>query len=325
MNKRVFKAFLVAFALVVTFSFINVNANAKVKKVTRNQCVLKGASIILTKSNGYANYTIAIKNKGKIKVKKIKNYNGGGVKVTGKKVGKATVTLKTKKKHYVYNINILDIASTDALAREQLEYKKSTLANVKSYAFADFNGDGVTDLYADGFLYAYNYKTGSIKTVELDIIPANVSRIFVSKKKKTAYFEASKDGYVRQIIYDDDEDYGDEAPVDEGDVAVDEEDEEEFDYYRGDVYGVFCIFDEDFGHLDTFFNCETNCSIYKYTYPQEFVPKKEYKEGTDYYCFHDEYYDQDDYWYEPFTFDGIEANVDKHMPGKKEVQLVVRE
>jgi hypothetical protein len=108
-------------------------------------------------------------------------------------------------------------------------------------------------------------------------------------------------------------------------VAVDEEDEEEFDYYRGDVYGVFCIFDEDFGHLDTFFNCETNCSIYKYTYPQEFVPKKEYKEGTDYYCFHDEYYDQDDYWYEPFTFDGIEANVDKHMPGKKEVQLVIGE
>jgi hypothetical protein len=91
------------------------------------------------------------------------------------------------------------------------------------------------------------------------------------------------------------------------------------------VYGVFCIFDEDFGHLDTFFNCETNCSIYKYTYPQEFVPKKEYKEGVDYYCFHDEYYDQDDYWYEPFTFDGIEANVDKHMPGKKEVQLVVEE
>lgn len=303
MSKKHLKVLLFVAALIVTFSFANISASAKVKTVTRNQSVLKGSSIILYKSNWYSGYKITIKNKSKIKTKKIKNSKGGGVRVTGKKVGKATVTLKTKKKHYIYKISILDVASTDALAKKQLQDKKSTIPNVTSYAYADFNVDGVTDLYADGFLYAYNYKTGKIKSKDLNINPANVRRILVSKKKRTAYFEASKDAYLYQNEYYDDP-------------------EEEFDYYKADVFGQFCVFDNDFGYYGTFFDCNLDHSIYRYIYPKEFVSAEEYVEGVDYYCFHEDNYDQDDYWYEPFTYEGIEDKLVKLMPEKEEIKLI---
>ena len=101
-----------------------------------------------------------------------------------------------------------------------------------------------------------------------------------------------------------------------------EEEEEEEDIYIGARVGIFFVFEKLTSRDNAFWKNAETTSIVRYAHPEMFVPPDEYVEGKDYYCSNDPHYDQDDYWYEPFTADKIIEKVDERMPDKVQIPLV---
>lgn len=289
----VFLSFITLTILSVFFS--GQVSSAKKKVVKNTYVVLQSQSKHI--GHSYKNRIIN-SNPKKIKIKKNKQE---GIFVTAKKPGKAKLKVITKKTKYIYTIKVLSIDDIEKTATKKLNEKLSKLGISSGYVLADLNGDKVTDLYANGCCYAYNYFNKKLIKITLDVCPENIESIRISQEKRMIYLEAAPGTAARTT----------EAP---SVLTPPTTKDDDFDPYYGTPIGVFYGFDDTTYYDDGFFLVNRDYSIQKYTFPQYFVDSKIFVEGTDYYFFNDVNYDQDDYWYEPFTKEDIEKKIDSLMP-----------
>ena len=300
MKKRMAMFLVLVMALSLTTGFVPSLA----KKTVKRSCeVLNGSFRILPKSETIGvKYKVKVVNTKKVSAKKIKPAYGGGVKVTGKKTGTTKVKVITDKKTYVYTVKVLDAVATEEKAKAALDKKLLKLTDATKTAFADLNGDAITDLFVDGDLYAYNYYSGKIRKRSTGIVKTALDSLYVSKKTSQIYMEAAS-GSALSVIEPDAE-------------------EEEIDYYTGDEIGIFYKFADFSRSMSSFLEADEVVSILRYAHPEAFVYEEDYLKGGDFFCFHDSHYDQDDYWYEYFSADQIPEKVAKRMPDKVQIPLV---
>ena len=289
---------MIAFVVTAAFATKTYDASAAKKVVKKQYTMLQGSSKIINSS-----YKCSVKtaNSKALKVSKKKHI---GVVIKAKKAGKSKITVTTSKKKYIYTIKVLSLAKANAAATALLSKQVEELKPSAQYAYTDMNGDGVTDLYADGYAYAYNYMNKRVVKRKLDVYAPNVKSIYVSNKKKMIYLEASEGADIRS----------DAAVVPASSNPNPSTDEDEYVEYSGTDVSVFYEFDDTMYYNSGYFSILHDYSIKHYTYPACFVNPDEYDPNKDYYCFNDEHYDQDDYYYEPFTYDGIAKKVDEMMP-----------
>ncbi|MBO4395818.1 MAG: hypothetical protein J5819_05675 [Eubacterium sp.] len=289
-------AFLLAMALALSLAGVKMPARALMPNET--VLVFEGETVSVPAPSIPFKATVKIKNKKIAKAKKKKKF----VAVTGIKAGKTKMIVKMGKRKedkVTYIIKVFNKQEVEKKAEEKLNLKAKSLGTVGKYAMTDLNYDGITDMFADGDLYAYDYSTDKVIRRKTGIDATALDRLFMSKKKHMLCMEAATGTAVSLL-------------------KPDEEEPDDTDYYSGKFVRLFYEFSEY-----DYFDGSCDYGILRYDHPEQFVDKKHYTAGTDYYCFYDSTYDQDDYWYEWFTEDEIETHVNQMVPDAEEVSLMV--
>ena len=309
MSRKLLCEILMIALFVTAFFLTNIHvASAKKKVIKKQYTMLQGSSKLISSL-----YKCKVKT-GNLKNIKVSKKKYIGVVAKAKKTGKSKITITTTKKKYIYTIKVLSLAKVNTTATSRLSEKVEKLEPLSKYAYTDMNGDGVTDLYADGYAYAYNYMKNKLIKRKFDVYAPNVSSMYISKKKKMIYLEASKGTDIRS----------DASVVPASSSTNPSSEEDEYVEYTGTDVSVFYSFHDTMYSDSNYFKILHDYSIMHYTYPAYFVSSDKYDPDKDYYCFKDPIYDQDDYYYEPFTYDGIAKKVDKMMPDRVEVPLIVK-
>ncbi|MBR6229019.1 MAG: hypothetical protein IKQ97_04715 [Eubacterium sp.] len=282
------------------------------KKTVKLTCqVVAGGSILLPKSDRIsdANYSVKVSDKSVVGAEKDKEsaasraINPGnvqqvnGVVVTGKSAGIGKVTVKTKKKKYIYTVTVLDPEAVRAEAAEALapELEKAKSDSNSRWAYTDLNGDGIEDLFVDGTMIGYDYIKKSTVSRKTGINLPALGAIYTSKENKTVYFEAVT-----------------------GSAIILEKQDPDEDFFAGDKIGMFFVFDEG-----AVFDNLSNYYVIKYAHPEKIIKKKYYDENETYTCLNDPTYDQDDLWYECFDTKLLNKKMKTIMPDKAKVDEAV--
>ncbi len=269
-------------------------ANAEATVVEKECKVIEGEKVVLQDSEEiYEGCKVENADDSIAKVTK-RNDGVDGAMVKGKKVGSVEIKLISSETTFVYKVQVLSKKSVNQEAMKAL--KKITIKKGKKYAFADLNGDGVKDLFLGKNIYGYNYLTKKVVKKYTGIKPKNLAAIYVSTNKKMLYMQAKKGKKIGR----------------RGKVSKN-------DPYTGKVVGAFYGFWDERYDTSMFFERDKEYYIIKYDKPKNFV--KNYKKGKKYYCFNDDHYDQDDYWYMPFTEKKIMKKVKSKMGKMKKVKL----
>ncbi len=242
--------------------------------------------------------SIPFKAKVKIADKKIARVKKKkkSVEVTGVKAGKTKMTVKMGKDRIVYKVKVYNKNEVQKKAGSKLDLKARSLGTINKYAMTDLNGDGITDMFADGDLYAYDYQNNDVVMVKTEIDASALDKLFISEKEHVLYMEAATGAAV----------------------MIKGDPNKKKDYYSGKFTGLFFEFD-----TYEYFDGDCGKGFIQYFHPELFVDKKDYVEGTDYYCYYDSSYDQDDYWYEWFTKEQIPERLQKLIPDAVEIPLTV--
>ena len=171
------------------------------------------------------------------------------------------------------------------------------LKKVKKAAYVDMTGDGVKDLFVNGVVYSYNYKTEKVNKVKLKYDDMKslkkYSWMYISKKKKRIFF----------ITYDL-KVYGSGM-------------------YKKEYFGFFYKMkdirepSEEEGKMVAY-DAKYVAKIKK---PKYFVPKRKYYKELSYYIINTTSNDQDDVWYKYYTPKRLKKKLKKLLPGKKEIKL----
>lgn len=295
MKKRT-KAFALFLCTAMVISGNPVDAKVKVKKI--NLDVMEGTTRLLTADLTQKKFANSNKKKATVVKKKRSAFGTIATEsecpyyntlVLGKKAGKTTITVKKKKKKFVYTVRVLSKTSVQKAAKKALQKYAKTLSNTKQCAYVDFNGDGVKDLYHDGFFSYYNYAVKKVVTKEAPM--KGIGKLYLSPKTHYLFATPQKETKV-----------GDPDP--------------EYKQYSGDLYGEFLFFNEE----KVFDFASHRAQLIKYAEPKEFVGE-DYVEGTDYYCIKIPDCDQDDYWYISYTEAERDKKLQEWMPGMVEVPM----
>ena len=301
--KRVVAA-AVIFSMLFAVSPVTKTAEAKKKTVKRSCQVVCGGSILLPQTDTISEvgYPVKVSDKSVIGAEKNKEsevtrvINPGnvqpmnGVIVTGKSVGNSKVTVKLKKKKYVYNVTVLDPETVRAEAAQALapELEKAKADSGSRWAYTDLNGDGIEDLFVDGTMIGDDYITKTTVSLETGINLPALGAIYTSKERKTVYFEAVT-----------------------GSAIIAEEPDPDEDFSTGDKIGMFFVFDEGGVFKQLYYFC-----VIKYAHPEKIIRKKVYDKNETYCCFYDPHYDQDDLWYECYDTKLLKKKMKKILPDK---------
>lgn len=289
--------------MAVTFSITATEVSAK-KTKTKTLVVMEGGTRVLPCDT----FKAKVKISSKTKVTVLKNQKSGVTKVVpktydrtygflakGKKAGKTTITVTTPSTKYIYKVTVISKKSVQKASKKALTKYAKTLKDTKQCAYMDFNGDGVKELYHDGSFTYYNYVVKKVVTKPYNASEGNtkftqVSSLTIDPKTYMMLAIPSK-----EIMYG--------TP-----------DDSEYEDFSGIIYGRFA-----FMNREMVFDIENDTiDVLKYAKPKAFVGES-YVEGTDYYCYHIDGYDQDDYWYMPMTKEELDANLKTCMPNGVEV------
>lgn len=282
--------FLVLTCMFCLFTIGTANAKSNIKTVKKFIVVMEGATRELSDYEE-AGEKIKVGNKKIATFMKNKPYSGvsrenNGVYLTllkGVKAGKTTITITRKKERVVYKVTVYSKKSIQEKAKKALSAYKKKYEKLETFAYVDFNGDGVKEIYHAGAFTYYNYAMKKVVTKNLSMKKA--STLYISPKKKLM-FEVLK------------------SPIEIKDNRM-----------SRTVYGKFYYFNEE----KVFHPYDSGVAVSKYKYPQDYVPAKDYIKGKKYFFIDDSHYDQDDYWYEPFTKESVTTFIKKKMPGIKKI------
>lgn len=292
--KKIYNLVLVLFCILAAGAFTGFSSDAKT--VHKSFVVMQGGTRALP--FGTAKSSCKIQGKKYISISKNQktSYSKVSVKadrttypilVKGKKAGKGKITLRTGKKTTVFSVKVLSKKSVNKTATKKLKAYKARLKGKDQCLYADFNGDGIKELYHnDSFTY-YNYALKKLVTKGAPVI--SLSKIYTCGKSHMLFAIPSKETRL-------------------GEKGSDEE---------RIVYGHFFFFNE--AKIFDFLNQDVALS--QYVKPEIYVGSR-YSNGTSYYFLDDSSYDQDDYWYLPYTEDEMQTFLDQKMPSRKELKLV---
>lgn len=217
-----------------------------------------------------------------------------GFLIKGKKSGKTKITVTTAQKKYIYTVTVVSKKSVQKASKKALTKYAGTLKNTKQCAYMDFNGDGVKELYHDGYFSYYNYVLKKVVTKPLsDKLITKVSSLLVAPKSHLMFAIPSKE----TLIGDPDPDYAN---------------------YSGSLYGWFAFFNEE-----KVFDLRSDVSFLKYQNPEVFIGDN-YVKGTDYYCLNVPSYDQDDYWYKAYTKKEMDQKITELLPNTISVKFTTK-
>lgn len=293
-SKKVMHSLLILFlsgvALVAACSPSNtttVAAKQKVKKKTI--VVMEGATRLFF--NPSVKTTCKIANKSKVAILKNKQstfskvapgtgMGGYGYLLKGKKAGKTKIVTTNREEKVTYTVTVISKKKVKSLAKKALSKYTKYETKEKQYLYRDFNGDGVKEIYYNGSFIYYNYAVKKVVTKKLDI--KNLKTLYINPKNKMLFAITKEDRGL----------YGEKTI--KNDTYV--------------MYGNYIFFNEE-----KVFDFTTNVQIAKYVDPKEYVPN--YLEG-DYYFLHVNNFDQDDFWYKPYTQEELENRIQKEFPQK---------
>ena len=213
---------------------------------------------------------------------------GYGVLVKGKKTGTTKVTVRNGSEKTIYTVKTISKSGVKKTSKKLLKKYAASLKKTKQCAYYDFNGDGIKDLYHDGKFTYYNYATKKVVTKKAPLtsikelyVSAENHLMFAIPREETALGEKLTNGNYEAYLY------GKFFLMNQGKV---------FDFLSNDV------------------------EYRRYGEPKEYVGAN-YVEGTEYYFLGDSGYDQDDYWYEPFTKEEMDKKLGELMPKMKQVKM----
>lgn len=284
------------FFCVFAFSAGIVSVNAKDSKtVKKDIVVMEGATRLLTHDTYHATYKVSNKNTATVIRDRLSSYSTVasrddsyeyGFLIKGKKAGITKITVTTPTKQYIYNVTVVSKKSVQKAAKKALTTYADTLKETKQCAYMDFNGDGVKELYHDGYFSYYNYVLKKVvtKPYSSDKSITQLASLLVAPKSHLMFAIPAKE----LLIGDPDPDYA---------------------IYSGSLYGRFAFFNEE----KVFDLLSRNVYFLKYQFPEEFI-RDNYVEGTDYYCLQVTGYDQDDYWYEAYTKEEMDKKIAVLLP-----------
>ena len=254
--------------------------------------VMEGTTREITPNSYKVKYSVSDKKKIAIIKDKAQSYSkvspkagdgyNYGILVKGKKAGNTKLTLDNAGKKTEYNVKVLSKAGVNKKAKKALKKYVNKYSGKSGCAYMDFNGDGIKEVLHNGRFTYYNYAINKVVTKKAPV--TDYEKLYISYKNKLMY----------ATIKNEDNNSKEDA------VDI----------------GSFFIMNE--AKVFDFLN--NNVRIGKYTNPRNYLGDK-CVEGTDYYLIRDAGYDQDDYWYEPYTKDAMDRWIDELMPDKVEVKL----
>ena len=149
------------------------------KTITKSLKLLQGTTRYVEHNSSDVK-KLKVKNKKYISVKG-KSYL---IKVTGKKVGKTSFTYRPcgDKNGYKCNVTVYSVKKVKKKADKALKKVLKKLPNNTSYAFVDFNKDGIKELFYDGKITHYDYVKNKCYTKDYGF-----KEIYQSKKTKRIY------------------------------------------------------------------------------------------------------------------------------------------
>lgn len=279
---------------VSAFTASTVSVNAKnIKTLNKNIMVMEGATRLLTNDTFHATYKVTDKKIVTVIKDRLSSYSTVvtqadsyeyGFLIKGKTSGITKITVTTAQKKYIYTVTVVPKKSIQKAAKKALTKYADTLKNTNQCAYMDFNGDGVKELYHDGYFSYYNYVLKKVVTKPFSNKSiTKVSSLLVAPKSHLMFAIPSNE----LLIGDPDPDYA---------------------IYSGSIYGCFAFFNEE-----KVFDLLSNVYFLKYQYPESFVGDT-YVKGTDYYCLQVPGYDQDDYWYEAYTKKEMDQKITDLLP-----------
>lgn len=291
---------LVACTILIMYGMQNIH-NAQAKKaanvtiIKKPYVVMEGATREITPDSFKVKYSVnnnkivsVIKDKPQMYSTVSPKAGAGytyGILVKGKKCGTTKITFKKAGKKTVYTVKVLSKAFVKKQSKKALNKYIKKYAGKDNCSYMDFNGDGIKEVYHDGKFTYYNYAINKVVTKDAPV--TEYDRLYASYKNHLLYAAYNEDDNSTGSYEDD---------------AID--------------CGRFMLFNE----AKVFDFLDYDVRIGKYVKPKEYVGDK-YVEGTDYYLLRDSGYDQDDYWYEPYTEEEKEEYVSKNMPDKKEIVI----
>lgn len=292
MKKCMISIFLFAMCA-MTFCMDGKDVAAKKKTVKKSFVVMEGATREMTPDSYKTKWKITGGKHISISKDKLEPYSKVspmndaftyGILAKGKKPGKAKVVVNTVIKKYIFDVKVVSKATVRKKSKALLKKYAAKLKNTKQCAYMDFNGDSVEDLYHDGQFTYYNYAVDKVVTKKAPL--ENIGSLYVSTKNHMMFAFPAK-----EIAFEDQS-------------------------YSGTVFGRFFFMNE----AKVFDFSRETVQYSKYKYPEKFVGDQ-YVPGNDYYFLDDNGYDQDDYWYIPYTKEQLMTKLAKLFPGWKEIAM----
>ena len=211
-----------------------------------------------------------------------------GVLVRGKKSGTTKVAVRNGNEKNIYTVKTISKSGVKKTSKRMLKKYAAGMKKTKQSAYYDFNGDGVKELYHDGKFTYYNYATGKVVTKKAPL--TSIKELYVSAENHLLFALPSKEITMGEKLFNGN--------------------------YEAYLYGKFFMMNQ----AKVFDFLGNDVEYRRYGDPKQYVGDN-YVEGTEYYYLGDSGYDQDDYWYEPFTKEEMDKKLGELMPKMKQVKM----